>query len=621
MEEMDAQPPSKASIPPQWDLQQLFNHHASGSVTDQIRALEKNIRTFAEDYKTKTGSLCAQELLFAIKEYENIQESLIRLQGLHDLSKASGDENRFFSPSDLKKIATLPERISFFTAEINQLSEEVLYDRLQNPLLQKYMPWVVQIRALQHWQLTDAAENYLHLKSPTTHEGWRAFYDLVLDGIKVNNNGQKMTLQEGLDFLRSDADSAQRMSVFKQIAQALKKNESAITLVTNSLAQLHQMEDAWRGFHDPREQQYAQARMDAAVVDRMIDLVRDSYGGTVHRYYAWKSEKKDASRLSFAERDADLFGQDSPVYSWDAARRMVVGAFYDVSPDAGIAAEKILNSGHVNATMSPGKLGAEFVKAVVADQPPFVSCHFDGSARSVRRLARLMGQAVQLEMSRDKGVLMQAPPPVLAEMVGVWAETAVFELQMTAAQNPETRRALLVERTEDMLEKVVRPVVLATFENAIHAEYRKKGELSADEIAEIWLNARKQSYGSAVNLEGPDTKVFWMLERDFIHEPFASYTKAFGEYLVSGVGALFKFTRASRPDHFDDLVKDFLSCGGTKRYDHAISNLGVDINKEVFLPRAVQGVKNMVDRLIDLDQTINPPTPGIRPAPKPGLSS
>ena len=621
MEETDAQNAPGNDAPPQWNLQQAFNVQSAADINTHVRDLEIKVKRFAEEYKGKIGALRAQELHFAVVEYEKIQESLSTLQGWRDISATTGEQEAFFTPRDLRKIDEFPAQVSFFVSEINEMSEEVLYDRMQNPALQKYIPWIIQTRALHDQRLSDTAETYLQLKSPTTYQGWRDFYDLVLDNIEIKNGDQVMSLEQGLDFLHSGADKAQRLSVFKQIAQALRQNESALTLVTNSLAQLRHLEDQWRGFDDAKDQQYAEARMDDAVVDSMIKAVRDSYTDTVHRYYAWKSEKKDTTRLAFAERDADLFGQDSPTYTWAEARRLVTVAFKEVSPDVGDTVERIFNSGRVDGKLRGGKLKTEFVKVAGTDNPPFVSSHFDGSARSVRRLARLMGQAVQLEMSRKKGPLMQAPSPALTEMVGVWGEALVFEHQMTGARDNKSRRALLVERVEDMLEKIVRPVVLATFENTLHAEYRKKGELSAERIAEVWLNARKQSYGSAVNMDGADVKLFWMLERDTIHEPFASYTKAFGECLVHGIDASFKVGRVGTHMDFTDRVEELLSAGGTMRYDRAILDLGVDMDRDKFWTRAMAGVSDMISRLIVLDKAIEQPAPGTGSTPPQGPSS
>ena len=97
-------------------------------------------------------------------------------------------------------------------------------------------------------------------------------------------------------------------------------------------------------------------------------------------------------------------------------------------------------------------------------------------------------------MAAAQGTLMAETPLTLAESASVFGEMLVFRAlldQETGRRPPSTAPA---GKVENMLNTVVRQVAFHQFEQHVHEE-RRKGELPAERLGELWLAEQRESLG------------------------------------------------------------------------------------------------------------------------------
>ncbi|HAI33161.1 MAG TPA: oligoendopeptidase F, partial [Thalassospira sp.] len=99
--------------------------------------------------------------------------------------------------------------------------------------------------------------------------------------------------------------------------------------------------------------------------------------------------------------------------------------------------------------------------------------------------------------------------------------------------DPKMKRIMLAGKVEDMLNTVVRQIAFFEFEKRVH-EKRREGELTVDEICEIWIAVQHESLGDAIRYED-EYKYYWSYIPHFIHSPFYVYAYAFGDCLVNSL--------------------------------------------------------------------------------------
>jgi oligoendopeptidase F len=123
---------------------------------------------------------------------------------------------------------------------------------------------------------------------------------------------------------------------------------------------------------------------------------------------------------------------------------------------------------------------------------------------------------------------------------------------------------LLAGKVEDMINTVVRQIAFYDFECKLHAA-RRGGELTPDEIGELWMSVQAESLGPAFAfMDGYET--FWAYIPHFVHSPFYVYAYAFGDGLVNALyavyreatrvpGEVFRHARAGGSKHHKELLR------------------------------------------------------------------
>src|SRR5699024_5580660 len=149
---------------------------------------------------------------------------------------------------------------------------------------------------------------------------------------------------------------------------------------------------------------------------------------------------------------------------------------------------------------------------------PYVMMNYLGKPRDVMTLAHELGHGVHQCLAAGQGELLSRTPLTLAETASVFGEMLTFQRMLAQAPDAPTRKAMLAGKVEDMINTVERQIAFYEFERRIHAA-RRLGELTVDEIGDIWMAVQAESLGHAINL--PDEyRNFWAYVPHFIHAPF-----------------------------------------------------------------------------------------------------
>jgi oligoendopeptidase F len=160
---------------------------------------------------------------------------------------------------------------------------------------------------------------------------------------------------------------------------------------------------------------------------------------------------------------------------------------------------------------------------------------------------------------------------------------------------PRTRLALLCSKIEDGFATVFRQVVLTRFEQALHRARQKQGELTTEQVNELWMSANRPMHGDVVRLTD-DYGWWWLYIGHFIHVPFYCYAYAFGELLVL---ALVQKYREVGPA-FVPRYLELLAAGGSEAPHHLLARLGVDVTDPGFWELGLRLLGGMVSEAEEL---------------------
>jgi len=171
----------------------------------------------------------------------------------------------------------------------------------------------------------------------------------------------------------------------------------------------------------------------------------------------------------------------------------------------------------------------------------------------------------------------------------------VFHRLKEKEKEKEKRLILVAEKLEDIMATVFRQVVLTRFEQNIHNERRRKGELTTARINEFWVEANREMFGDSVFLT-ENYSYWWLYIPHFIHSPFYCYAYSFGELLTLALYGIF----LERGKSFVPDYMRLLRSGGSASPAELLLRLGVDINEPDFWSSGLGVIGAMVDEVEEL---------------------
>ena len=579
---------------PEWDLADLYPGRDSAELARDLAASESEAAALHARHEGKLATLSGVALGAAVASYERLQETLGRIMSYAYLVYAGdmGDAEigRFFQTMQ-ERVNAITSTILFFTLELNRIDEAALTEKLKDPALAHYAPWLRDTRAFRPYQLADDIEKLLHEKSIAGRSAWVRLFDETMAGLRFPwNDGKSLTSAEILHLL-SDHDGAVRKQAAGVLGEVLSQNARIFALITNTLAKDKEIEDRWRGFERPISSRNLQNFVEDEVVDALIAAVRGAYPALSHRYYRLKAKWFGVAQLESWDRNAPLPDEDDRVIPWPEAQRTVLEAYGAFSNELASIGSRFFTGRWIDAPVRPGKAPGAFAHPTVPSVHPYLLLNYQGRQRDVMTLAHELGHGVHQILAGARGTLMSDTPLTLAETASVFGEMLTFRAVLAAERDPKRRKIMLAGKVEDMLNTVVRQIAFVEFERRVHDE-RRSSELTPDRLCEIWLDVQRDSLGPALKLDGL-YKYYWTYIPHFIHSPFYVYAYAFGDCLVNSLYAVYQ----SAAPGFAEKYLAMLRAGGTLRHKELLAPFGLDAADPAFWQKGLSVISGFVDEL------------------------
>jgi oligoendopeptidase F len=578
---------------PIWDLADLYPGPDSPELAADLDRADRLAQDFAAAHAGQLGTLSGSALAACIAGYEGIEEILGRVMSYAQLL-FSGDSNdpaigRFYQSMN-ERVTVISSHLIFFTLELNRLDDAVLDEKLRDPALARWQPWLRDLRVFRPHQLPDELEKLLHDKEVTGRSAWSRLFDETIAALRVPLNGEELTVSAVLNKL-SDRDRAVREAAGRAIGEVFSKNLRLFALTTNTLAKDKEIIDTWRHYPRPGSYRNRANMVEDEVVDALVSAVTADYGRLSHRYYQMKAKWLGLEKLQHWDRNAPLPGDEDRAVSWPEARTRVLTAYGAFSPELADIGARFFANPWIDVPPRPGKSGGAFAHPTVPSAHPYLLLNYHGRTRDVMTLAHELGHGVHQVLAGHQGYLMAGTPLTLAETASVFGEMLTFRALLDAETDPARRRIMLAGKVEDMLNTVVRQTAFYRFETLLHDE-RRGGEVMAERIGEIWMRMQTESLGPAFEFT-PDYSVFWAYVPHFIHSPFYVYAYAFGDCLVN---ALYGVFQSGHPG-FQAKYLDMLRAGGTKRHKELLAPFGLDASDPAFWRKGLDVISGFIDEL------------------------
>jgi oligoendopeptidase F len=584
-------------VMPEWDFAALYKAPEAPEVAADLAKSRADATRIKSTYQGKLVALASDggKLAEAVKAYEALSDLIGKLGSyaglLYAANTADAARAKFYGDIQ-ESITAITTDLVFFELEMNQIAPPVLSEALTAPALAPYKRWFDDLTKEKPYQLEEKLEQVFHEKSTTSRASWNRLFNETMTALRFEVEGEPgpLALEPTLNLLSSPI-GAKRKAAAEAVAKVLKDNTRLFTLITNTLAKDKEISDRWRGFKDVADSRHLANRVEREVVDALVVAVHAAYPRTAHRYYALKAKWLGQDKLAYWDRNAPLPEKPERVMTWKDAEHTVLSAYAGFAPEMSAIAKRFFDHGWIDAPVREGKSPGAFSHPTVPSAHPFILMNYQGKARDVMTLAHELGHGVHQVLAAPQGPLLAPTPLTLAETASVFGEMLTFKALLAESTDPRERKALMAGKVEDMINTVVRQIAFYTFERRVH-EARRSGELTTEQLGEIWMDVQRQSLGPAIELH-PGYENFWAYIPHFIHSPFYVYAYAFGDCLVNSLYGLYQEAHPGFVTKYFDLLK----AGGSKHHSELLAPFGLDARDPAFWQKGLSVLEKMIDEL------------------------
>jgi len=567
-----------------WDLSDLNSGPDDPRISQDLATALEQARAFEAKVRGKIdvpGGPAADFLLTAVQELESLSEQmdkpLIYANLLHAARTDDPRHGALLNKTQQDRIV-INQHLIFFDLEWVKVADEAAEALLLQPSLARYRHWLKQKRAWKPHYLTEPEEKVLEEKTITGRSAFVRLFDESVASIRFPYKRGRATERLPLQQLNAklyDPDRGVRQAAAKGITTGLQENARLLTYTFNTLVLDHATDCRLRRWDNVMGSRHLANEISDSVVDALMTAT-ERHHATVQRYYRLKRRLLGLRKLYDFDRYAPLSGE-LPRCTWPEAQSIVQSSYEAFSPKGGEVIRRFFDEKWIDAELRPGKRGGAFSSSAVPSVHPYILMNYTDKMRDVMTLAHELGHGLHQYLARGVGYLQCDTPLTTAETASVFGEMLTFQQLLRREAEPQVRLALLCSKIEDAFATVFRQVVLTRFEQAFHKARGKQGELTTEQVNEMWLAANRPMHGDVVELTG-DYGWWWLYIGHFIHVPFYCYAYAFGELLVLALVQKYKQEGAE----FVPKYLDLLSAGGSASPPELLGRLGVDINDPTF---------------------------------------
>jgi len=587
-----------------WDLTDLYKDVDDPKLDQDLEKLLALTETFHSEFAGQLSTRLGDALTHQ-SEIECLADKLMVYLFLRKSTDATNEtiQQKMGQAQEALSRASA-DFLTFFDHEVVAI-DDADYHRLvdDDPVCAKHQSLLDHLRANKDYLLEETVERALTLRSPFGASEWSDYMDELEAELRFSFDQRDMTLPEILHVTANDRSSERRAEAMAVFSEGLTEQRFDRTMARtlNVVMGAKAVEDRERGYANPMSARNIGNRVDDETVLALHDAVAEEGALQAQRYYRLLSAHLGMDTLKWSDRNAPAPFANEEVVSWQSCVDTVLSAYESFSPTLRDLIATMLDRKWVDAPPYAGKTGGAFNYSVLlpsGEPRAYNFLNYLGSPRDIMTVAHEAGHGVHgMLAAQSQGVLMMRAPMAYAETASIFGEMTTFQYLLSNTSTDEAKLALLMEKSADHVNSVVRQISFSNFERRVHEE-RKSGKLTQDQFNAAWLDVTYAFYGKPGELftyEHVDN--LWSYVSHFLR-PFYVYAYAFGELFTQSLFAC----RDEIGEDFEAMYLDLLRAGGSKDAVALMQPFGLDPRDPSFWR---MGIRHSIASWLDEAETIS----------------
>ncbi len=560
-----------------WDLSPIFADAEAWQ--REFDAVAGEYLSF-QRFKGRMGE-SASTLLEALDADAAISLRLERLQHYAGLrsSEDSSDAGNLAREAVLSNLLTrISEAASFFTPEIQAISDEVFATYLEDERLAVWRIPLRKIRRFRAHTLSEGEERLMALADSALAGHGETFsqltnVDMRFAEVELSDGVKRPLSQSAFSSFLVNPDPTVRAQAFQKFYAEFDDHKYTVASTLASSVKAGVFRARARNYPSAREAALFRDDVPVSVYDQLIASVRSNLD-PLHRYYALRKRVLGLSEIHHYDTYVPLVGSVRLHTRFDDAVKMVVEALHPLGSEYCSVLEEGLSRGRwCDRYENKGKRSGAFSSGGFG-VPPYILMNYKEDVFSdVYTLAHEAGHSMHTwYSSRNQPYQTYDYPIFLAEVASTFNEELLTHHLLEKASAPAMRAYLICRQIDDIRGTVYRQTMFAEFEKLIHA---------AEEAGEaLTLDAFRSLYRGLLDVYfGKEFAIDEVLELECLRIPHfysAFYVYKYATGLSAAVSLSDQVLREGAPAVARYL--GFLKSGGSEFPLPTLVKAGVDLS-------------------------------------------
>ena len=381
-----------------WDLSQLVEFDDPGYIEERLTAAVKAAEEMKLKYRGKIQSFGAKEtfdMLEALNEYELQYEGPINYSRLMYTADMANEVAKRLYDKFRNSYALLNQELAFMEIELGELlskNPEILND----PILAEYKHSLEKIQRRIPHMLSESEEQVIIAKDKNGIRAWSMLqgdwlatrtYDIEIDGeMKTLPYGEIVGLYE-----HPNRDLRKR--AHETVYRGLGEDDIVWSSALRAVFSDHLTMCKFRKWPSPMTQSYISNDVDEATITALMNTIEKNVG-TYQNYLKIKAKAMGLDKLGNWDIDAPLPNSPDKKYTWDEARKLIVGAYTDFDSVIGGWIDEMYEKRHMDALVRNGKRSGAFCATWHAGKSAYILQSFNGIIGDLFTSAHELGHAM-----------------------------------------------------------------------------------------------------------------------------------------------------------------------------------------------------------------------------------
>ena len=557
---------------PVWDLEPLLK----GTTVEDLLSTARSLAEQLGEVRGMLGQMTAPEMAIVFRCLAMIGDLTGRAASYTTL-KHYADTTDHEIAAEMQRVeeelVDIAALVAFIDVEWSELSPQRAENLIAKEELAFCRSHLEGLTAYGPHQLSEAEELLDAERSLTGASAWARLFEELEAEISCSLTipegvANVVTLEEALSLLASP-DREVRKAAHAAVTAGLEKGLRTRAFIYNTVMLDRATTDKVRSFPTWVTSWNMENDTEDEVVEALIQAVKGRYD-IAQRWYRLKAQLL-GHELSDWDRYAGIDETFAEV-TWAEGSQTVLDAYAKFSPLMARIVQEFYDNGWIDAAVREGKSSGAFCDYTVASHNPYVMLNWTSRRSDVLTLAHELGHGIHAYVSRKQGHYHQETGMAVAETASVFGETLTFASMLEDCTDPTERLALLAGQVDDAINTVFRQAALFSFEERAHTIRREEGELSVDELAEVWLETQGELFGDTVQLSA-EYGSWWSYISHFFATPGYVSAYPFGQLLSLSVYAQY----LKEPEGFELKLLSMLHAGGSQTAEELAAMVGCDL--------------------------------------------